>query len=158
MVAAPGEFPTALTFYATGNAVHEPLGTYSNFGLPQVKLGAPGGERPPNVEPPLPGCVMEVPSQRAFISACSSFSISPLCNTRNYLLGPSAGFAASLGAGVAAMLEGVAGGALTPGALAAILMQTAAEVERKLAGQPDCRRAAWLRDRLAEIAEQHANG
>jgi subtilisin family serine protease len=127
MVAAPAEFSSSLTAYAVSNQPHEPLPNYTNFGFPAARIGAPGGNIPPNTEPPLPGCPFPQSSQSAFPGPCSKYQVTlPFtCGPGSYVLGINTAISASLVAATAVLVQGEAGGHLSPGAMEAILERTA---------------------------------
>jgi len=117
----PAESGTALGIYDT--TIEDLLASSSNYGLSAAPLGAPGGSFP-NPGPPLPGCPVAPQSQSLVLGACSSFVCS---GTGQYLLATGTAIAS----GVAALVDGQAAGALTPGQLEQILLQTADDLGRQ---------------------------
>jgi thermitase len=124
LVSLPAEAGAGISIYAT--AIDETLASYSNHGVSATWVGAPGGDFP-NPAPPLPGCVITPSSQSLVIGACSSFQVSlPFaCGTGSYVLGTGTSFASPLVAGVAALVDGKAGGSLGPAQLKTNLKNTA---------------------------------
>ena len=104
------------------------LASYSNFGR-ATWVGAGGGDFTPGHDP-LPGCFFG--GQDGILSACSTKSVVfPICGTANdfYLLGFSGtSFATPVVAGVAALVDGAAGGSLNPGQLKTVLKNTADDI------------------------------
>lgn len=101
------------------------LAGYSNFGLTGASVGAGGGDGI-DPSPLLPGCVLPAFGQGGIISVCSTHSIFFGCGTASYLFnGAGTSFSAPLVSGVAALVDGQAGGGLNGGQLKTILSQTA---------------------------------
>jgi subtilisin family serine protease len=101
---------------------------YSNFGLTGAWVGAGGGDfTPASSHIPLAGCVLAPDLLHGFItSVCSTHSIFFGCGPSSYLLGGSGtSFSAPLVSGVAALVDGKAGGSLNAGQIKTILKQTA---------------------------------
>lgn len=121
LIYVPAESGTALGIYDT--TIEDLLASSSNYGLSAAPLGAPGGSFP-NPAPPLPGCPVAPQSQSLVLGACSSFVCS---GTSQYLLATGTAIAS----GVAALVDGQAAGALTPGQLEQILLQTADDLGRQ---------------------------
>jgi subtilisin family serine protease len=106
------------------------LAGYSNHGR-ATWVGAGGGDfTPGSPNIPLPGCFFG--GQDGILSACSTKSVVfPICGTANdfYLLGFSGtSFATPVVAGVAALVDGAAGGSLNPGQLKTVLKNTADDI------------------------------
>jgi subtilisin family serine protease len=115
----PAESGNGISIYATGNT--DNLASYSNFGVSGTWIGAPGGDFP-NGLPGIAGCPVNNAFESLVISVCSSF----VCGASNfYLLGDGTSFASPTVAGVAALVDGKHGGALTPAQLKTILKDSA---------------------------------
>lgn len=118
----PAESGAGISIYATG--IDDSLTSYSNFGVSGTWVGAPGGDLP-NPAPPLPGCPVNNANESLILSVCSSF----VCGAPNfYLLGGGTSFASPYVAGIAALVDGQAGGALDPGQLKNIIKNTAEDL------------------------------
>jgi len=100
---------------------------YSNFGLTGAWVGAGGGDfTPASSHIPLAGCVLAPDLLHGFItSVCSTHSIFFGCGPSSYLIGSGTSFSAPLVSGVAALVDGKAGGSLNAGQIKTILKQTA---------------------------------
>jgi subtilisin family serine protease len=108
------------------------LASYSNFGRSGTWVGAGGGDfTPGSPQIPLPGCALP-DSHDGIASVCSTFSIFFGCGPTNVLFGGSGtSFSAPAVAGVAALLDGKHGGALSGGQLRTILSRTADDIGKK---------------------------
>ncbi len=104
------------------------LAPYSNHGVSGTWVGAGGGAAIDPV-PLLPGCVLPGFGQGGIISTCSSF----VCGGTNVYLfnGTGTSFSAPLVAGVAALVDGKAGGSRNGGQLKTILANTADDLGKK---------------------------
>lgn len=108
-----------ISIYATGNT--DTLASYSNYGVSGTWIGGPGGDFP-NTLPGRPGCVVNDALESLMLSVCSSF----VCGGPNfYVLAAGTSFAAPTVAGVAALVDGQHGGALSPAQLKTILKNSA---------------------------------
>jgi len=105
----PAEAGSGIAAYATG--WDDSLASYSNYGVSGTWVGAPGGDGS-YPDPPLPGCVVNQTSQGLVLGACSQFSVFYGCGPSSYLVGAGTSFASPIVAGVAALIDGQAGGAL----------------------------------------------
>ena len=111
----PAESGAGIAIYATNNL--DQLASFSNYGGSATWVGAPGGDFP-NTAPPLPGCPIPYDLQGLSLSVCSSF----VCGAPNfYVVGNGTSFATPAVAGVAALVDGLHGGALDAGQLKTIL-------------------------------------
>lgn len=118
----PAEAGSGIAAFAT--AWDDTLASYSNYGVSGTWVGAPGGDGP-DPDPPLPGCVVSPGSQGLVLGACSQYSIFFACGPTSYLVGGGTSFASPIVAGVAALIDGQAGGALNGHQLATELANTA---------------------------------
>ncbi|MGD2116317.1 MAG: S8 family serine peptidase, partial [Acidobacteriota bacterium] len=118
----PAEAGSGIAAYAT--AWDDALATYSNYGVSGTWVGAPGGDGP-DPTPPLPGCAVTPGSQGLVLGACSQFSVFFGCGPNDYLVGAGTSFASPIVAGVAALIDGQAGGALNGHQLATELANSA---------------------------------
>jgi len=124
----PSQAGTAVGIYATN--IHDDLASYTNFGRSGTWVGAPGGGIAP--DDPLPGCVFDPAIHGTIVGACSTYSVFFGCGPATYLMGATGtSFAAPIAAGVAALIDGAAGGALNGGQLKVGLMQTADDLGKK---------------------------
>ncbi len=117
----PAESGSGIAVYAT--AWNDLLATYSNYGVSGTWVGAPGGDGP-DPTPPLPGCVVSPSSQGLVFGACSTFAGFG-CGPNSYLIGAGTSFATPIVSGVAALIDGQAGGSLNGHQLKARLAQSA---------------------------------
>lgn len=118
----PAESGAGIAVYATG--IDDTLASYSNFGVSGTWVGAPGGDFP-NPAPPLPGCPVNDANESLVLSVCSSF----VCGGPNfYVLGTGTSFASPYVAGIAALVDGQAGGALDAAQLKNILKNSAEDL------------------------------
>lgn len=101
------------------------LAGYSNFGLTGALVGAGGGDLTASSQIPLAGCVLSPPAQGFVVSVCSTHSIFLACGPTSYLIGSGTSFSTALVSGVAALVDGAAGGSLNPGQLRNILKKAA---------------------------------
>lgn len=125
VVWTPAQSGSGISAYATN--VNDGLASYSNYGITGTWVGAPGGDGV-DPTPPLPGCTLSPGSQGGVIGACSTTSIFfPVCAAGTFYLvnGTGTSFAAPLVSGVAALIDGQAGGALNNGQVKARLAQSA---------------------------------
>ena len=121
-ISVPAESGSGISIYATN--VNDDVTGYSNHGVSGTWVGAPGGDGPDPV-PPLPGCVVSPASQGLVLGACSSTSIFFGCGSgASYLIGSGTSFASPIAAGVAALVDGQAGGALNASQLKTALMNS----------------------------------
>jgi subtilisin family serine protease len=107
--------------------VNGDLAAYSNYGRSGSYVGAGGGDLT-NPNPPLAGCVLPPSFQGGIISVCSSYAIVlPFtCATNSYAYpGIGTSFSAPLVSGVAALVDGQAGGSMNAGQLKTRLKNTA---------------------------------
>jgi subtilisin family serine protease len=118
----PAESGNGIAVAAT--AWNDALATYSNFGVSGTWVAAPGGDGP-DPTPPLPGCAVAPANQGLVLGACSQFSIFIACGPNSYLVGAGTSFASPIAAGVAALIDGQAGGALNGHQIKAALAQSA---------------------------------
>jgi len=119
----PAESGSGISIYAT--AWDDSLASYSNYGVSGTWVGAPGGA---GIDPPpLAGCTVAPSSQGGVIGACSSFSVFFGCGGGTFYLigGSGTSFATPIAAGVAALIDGKAGGALNGHQLATGLSHSA---------------------------------
>ncbi len=119
----PAESGSGIAIYAT--AWDDSLASYSNYGVSGTWVGAPGGA---GIDPPpLAGCTVSPTSQGGVIGACSSFSVFFGCAGGTFYLvgGSGTSFATPIAAGVAALIDGKAGGALNGHQLATALAHSA---------------------------------
>lgn len=120
----PAESGAGISIYATN--VNDERALYANHGVNATWVGAPGGD---GVDPaaPLAGCPLPQTSQGGVIGACSTDSIFFGCGANGFYIVNTAGtsFASPIVAGVAALVDGQYGGALTPAQLKTILKSTA---------------------------------
>lgn len=125
LISVPAESGSGISVYST-NVVDE-RALYANHGANGTWVGAPGGDGvDPN--PPLAGCPLAPTSQGGSIGACSTDSIFiPVCAANGLYLvnGSGTSFAAPIAAGVAALVDGEAGGALNGGQLKTVLANSA---------------------------------
>lgn len=123
LTVVPAESGTALGIYAT--TIEGELAASANHGVSATWVGAPGGSFPnpfPGSAPPLPGCPLDPALQSLVLSACSSF----VCgNTTSYLLAAGTSFATATASGVAALVDGTAGGGLDGARIGTRLARTA---------------------------------
>lgn len=118
----PAESGAGISIYATG--IDDSLTSYSNFGASGTWVGAPGGDLP-NPAPPLAGCPVNNANESLVLSVCSSF----VCGAPNfYVLGGGTSFASPYVAGIAALVDGQAGGALDSAQLKNIIKNTAEDL------------------------------
>lgn len=116
---APAESGHGVSVYATDIA--DRLASYSNHGTSATWVGAPGGDYPYSGAA-LPGCPVGLGFQGLVWGACTS----ALCGDEHgYVFGDGTSLASPTVAGVAALLQGEAGGTLTPSQIATRLAQTA---------------------------------
>lgn len=123
VIFVPAESGSGIAIYAT--AWDDSLASYSNYGVSGTWVGAPGGA---SIDPPpLPGCTVNPASQGGVIGACSSYSIFFGCGGGTFYLvgGSGTSFATPIAAGVAALIDGKAGGALNGHQLATALANSA---------------------------------
>jgi len=125
LISVPAESGTTLGIYAT--TIQDLLAPSSNYGVSAAPLGAPGGSVP-NPAPPLVGCPLAPQGQSLVLGACSSFVCA---DTGQYLLAGGTSFATGIASGVAALVDGQAAGALTPGQLEQTLLRTADDLGRQ---------------------------
>ena len=118
----PAQSGAGISIYST--AIDESLARYSNYGRSGTWVGAPGGSYP-NPNPPLPGCGLRHAVQSAVIGACSTDSILVNCDKNSYVSSQGTSFASPLVAGVAALVDGKAGGEMNGGQIKTRLAQTA---------------------------------
>jgi len=118
----PAEAGSGISVYATG--WDDTLAGYSNYGVSGTWVGAPGGDGP-DPDPPLPGCAVNPGNQGLVLGACSQFSVFIGCGPNSYLVGAGTSFASPIVAGVAALIDGQAGGALNGHQLATALANSA---------------------------------
>ena len=120
LVALPTEAGEAVAVYATD--YKDDLTSYSNWGFPKAWIGAPGGDNEPPKRP-FPGCPLPQAQQGRILGACSSF----VCEgaTDVYITGRGTSVAAPLVAGVAALIDGEADGALSGRRIKVILKNRA---------------------------------
>jgi subtilisin family serine protease len=106
------------------------LAVYSNHGRSGAWVGAGGGDNTPgSPQIPLPGCVLPAFGHDGIVSVCSTFSIFFSCGPTSVLFGGTGtSFSAPMVAGVAALVDGKAGGSLSGGQLKTILARTADDV------------------------------
>lgn len=121
VVFVPAESGSGIAVYAT--AWNDALASYSNFGVSGTWVGAPGGDGP-DPDPPLPGCVVAPSRQGLVFGACSTFA-SFGCGPNSYLIGAGTSFATPIVSGVAALIDGQAGGGLNGQQLKARLAESA---------------------------------
>jgi len=123
VIFVPAESGSGISIYAT--AWDDSLASYSNYGVSGTWVGAPGGD---GIDPPpLAGCTVNPASQGGIIGACSSFSVFFGCGGGTFYLvgGTGTSFASPIAAGVAALIDGQAGGALNGHQLATALANSA---------------------------------
>lgn len=108
LVALPTEAGEAVSVYATD--FKDDLTSYSNWGFPKAWIGAPGGDNEPPTRP-YPGCPLPLAQQGRILGACSSF----VCDgaTDVYITGRGTSISSPLVAGVAALIDGEADGAIS---------------------------------------------
>lgn len=108
------------------------LASYSNHGLTGAWVGAGGGDNTPgSPQIPLPGCGLPAGGHDGIVSVCSTFSLFFGCGPNSYLFnGTGTSFSAPLVSGVAALVDGKAGGSLDAGQLKTILKNTADDLGR----------------------------
>lgn len=120
LVAVPTESGQAIGVYATD--VRDRLASYSNWGFPASWIGAPGGD---NNAPrrPFAGCPLPAEEQGRILGACSSF----VCGgaTDQYITGRGTSISAPVVAGVAALIDGLHDGVLSPRRLKVLLKNRA---------------------------------
>lgn len=119
----PAESGSGIAAYST--AWNDDLASYSNFGVSGTWVGAPGGD---GIDPPpLAGCTVPPNLQGGVVGACSSFSVFFGCGGGGFYLigGTGTSFASPIVAGVAALIDGQAGGALNAHQLKTSLSQSA---------------------------------
>lgn len=125
LISVPAESGSGISIYSTN--VNDERALYANHGDNATWVGAPGGDGV-DPDPPLPGCPLSPTSQGGVLGACSTDTIFiPACAANGlYLInGTGTSFASPIAAGVAALVDGEAGGALNGGQLKAILANTA---------------------------------
>lgn len=120
LVALPTEAGEAVAVYATD--YKDDLTSYSNWGFPRAWIGAPGGDNEPPKRP-FPGCTLPLAQQGRILGACSSF----VCDgaTDVYITGRGTSIASPLVAGVAALIDGEADGAINGRRIKVILKNRA---------------------------------
>jgi subtilisin family serine protease len=107
------------------------LAVYSNHGRSGAWVGAGGGDFKGSSQIPLAGCLLNPAGQEGIASVCSQFSIFFSCGPTSVLFGGTGtSFSAPMVAGVAALVDGKAGGSLSGGQLKTILARTADDVGR----------------------------
>lgn len=109
------------------------LASYSNHGRSGAYVGAGGGDNTPgSPNVPLPGCVLPASGHDGIVSVCSTFSLFFGCGPNSYLFnGSGTSFSAPAVSGVAALVDGMAGGGLNGNQLKTILKQTADDLGKK---------------------------
>jgi subtilisin family serine protease len=109
------------------------LAGYSNHGHSGAWVGAGGGDFAPSAQVPLAGCSFPPSVHGAIASVCSSTSLFFGCGSGDLYLfgGTGTSFSAPLVAGVAALVDGKAGGSLNAGQLKTILKNTADDIGKK---------------------------
>ncbi len=111
------------------------LAGYSNHGRSGATVGAGGGDNTPGTpQIPLPGCALQASGQDGIVSICSTTSLFfPVCAPGNFVLsgGTGTSFSAPAVSGVAALIDGMHGGALNGGQLKTILKNTADDIGKK---------------------------
>jgi subtilisin family serine protease len=124
LISVPAESGSGIAIYSTD--VNDDRALYANHGANATWVGAPGGDSV-DPAPPLPGCPVDPASQGGSIGACSTDSIFFGCGGNGlYLInGSGTSFASPIAAGVAALVDGEAGGALSAAQLKTILKNTA---------------------------------
>ena len=129
MTSVPAESGTGIAIYATN--VNDGLASYSNHGANATLVGAPGGDGV-DPDPPLPGCVVSPSLQGGVLGACPTNSLFFGCGSgSSYLIGSGTSFAAPMVSGVAALIDGEAGGSKSPAQLETILKNTADDLGKK---------------------------
>jgi len=120
-VGIPTETGDVLAIYGTD--LNENKVVYSNFGT-AAPVGAPSGEK--NYSgPPLPGCTLPLEVQGLILGACSGF----VCEGEDqYLSARGTSLSSPIAAGVAALVDGKHGGALSGDRLIKILKATAKDI------------------------------
>ncbi len=106
------------------------LASYSNYGRTGAWVGAGGGDEFPPTDP-VPGCFLPTAIQGFVLSPCSNHSIFFICGPASYLLGAGTSFSAPMVSGVAALVDGQAGGSMNPGQLKTTLKNTADDLGKK---------------------------
>ena len=109
------------------------LASYSNHGRSGTWVGAGGGDGI-DPSPPLAGCLFPPSLQGSITSVCSSFQIVlPFaCTTNSILIGATGtSFSTPMVSGVAALIDGGAGGSMKAGQLTTILSRTADDLGKK---------------------------
>lgn len=110
------------------------LAGYSNFGRSGTWVGAGGGDNTPgSPSVPLAGCVLPAFGHDGIVSVCSTTSLFFGCGGGATVLfnGSGTSFSAPLVAGVAALVDGKASGALNAERLKTILSRTADDLGKK---------------------------
>jgi len=121
------------TISAWAGDVNGNLAGYSNHGRSGTWVGAGGGDGI-DPSPPLAGCPFPPSFQGSITSVCSSFQIVlPFaCATNSFLIGPTGtSFSTPMVSGVAALIDGGAGGSMKAGQLTTILSRTADDLGKK---------------------------
>lgn len=109
------------------------LASYSNHGRSGAWVGAGGGDLTPgSPQIPLSGCVLPPVFQDGIVSVCATTSPFFGCGPTSYLIGGAGtSFSAPLVAGVAALIDGQAGGSMNAGQLKTALKKTADDLGKK---------------------------
>jgi len=121
------------TISAWAGDVNGNLAGYSNHGRSGTWVGAGGGDGI-DPSPPLAGCPFPPSFQGSITSVCSSFQIVlPFaCTTNSFIIGPTGtSFSTPMVSGVAALIDGGAGGSMNAGQLTTILSRTADDLGKK---------------------------
>lgn len=112
--------------------VNGDLASYSNYGRTAALVGAGGGDGV-DPSPPLAGCVIPPSQQGLVIAPCAttSFVLPFSCGPFDYVLAAGTSFSAPLVSGVAALVDGQAGGSMNAGQLKTTLKNTADDLGKK---------------------------
>ncbi len=116
-VFVPADAGSGIAVYAT--TWDDDLASYSNYGVSGTWVGAPGGDLPAP-SPALAGCVINPALQGLVLGACSTFA-GIGCGPNSYLIADGTSFSAPIVSGVAALIDGQAGGGLNGQQLKALL-------------------------------------